>query len=210
MQTAESFISRPNALNTFSLIIVSSPISPDILSQLSAHATQTSVPLFYIHSVGFYAHFSIHLPHTFPIVDTHPDPVSTTDLRLVKPWAELSAFAAEKTNGLDTMDHHDHGHVPYVLLLLHHLEEWKRSHDGKVPSVYKEKNEFRDLVRAAMRTKNAEGGEENYEEAIAAVLKSLNEPTPSSGVKEVFSAEECGDRFDKDVWNYPPHFMSNC
>jgi amyloid beta precursor protein binding protein 1 len=96
------------------------------------------------------------------------------------------------------MDHHDHGHVPYVLLLLHHLEEWKKSHDGKVPSVYKEKNEFRDLVRAGMQTNNAEGGEENYEEAIAAVLKSLNEPTPSSAVKEVFNAEEAKN-LTKDV-----------
>jgi amyloid beta precursor protein binding protein 1 len=191
-------------LNPFSLIIVSSPISPDILSQISEHATKTSVPLFYIHSVGFYAHFSIHLPHTFPIVDTHPDPTSTTDLRLVKPWPELAAFAAEKTKGLDTMDHHDHGHVPYVLLLLHHLEEWKKSHDGNVPSVYKEKNEFRELVRAGMQTNNAEGGEENYEEAIAAVLKSLNEPTPSSAVKEVFSAEECTGQVNKDVCN---HFL---
>jgi amyloid beta precursor protein binding protein 1 len=190
MQSVESFISRPEALKPFSLILVSSPISPDILSKISDHATQTSVPLFYIHSIGFYAHFSIHLPHTFPIVDTHPDPVSTTDLRLVKPWPELIAFAAEKTKGLDTMDHHDHGHVPYVLILLHHLEEWKKNHDGKVPSVYKEKHEFRDLVRAGMHTNNAEGGEENYEEATAAVLKSLNEPTPSSAVKEVFNAEE--------------------
>lgn len=89
------------------------------------------------------------------------------------------------------MDAEDHGHVPYVLLLLSYLEDWKKNHDGKVPSAYKEKNEFRDLVRKGMRTNTAEGSEENYEEAIAAVLKSLNEPTPSSGVKEVLNAEEC-------------------
>lgn len=162
-----------------------------MLARIAAHATKTAVPLFHLHSVGFYAHFSLHLPHTWPIVDTHPDPVSTTDLRLVKPWPELLDFAAVKTEGLAAMNAHDHGHVPYVLLLLHHLEDWKRSHEGKVPTVYREKNEFRELVTKGMRTGNAEGGEENYEEAIAAVLKSLNEPMPSSAVKEVFNADEC-------------------
>jgi amyloid beta precursor protein binding protein 1 len=141
--------------------------------------------------VGFYAHFSIYLPPTFPIVDTHPDPLSTTDLRLVKPWPALSEFAASKSAGLDDMNAHDHGHVPYTILLLYFLEEWKKSHDGKVPSAYREKTEFRDFLRAGMRTNNAEGGEENFEEAIAAVLKSLNEPTASSATKEVFVAEEC-------------------
>lgn len=141
--------------------------------------------------MGFYAHFSIYLPPTFPIVDTHPDPTSTTDLRLVKPWQALSEFAASKSVGLDQLSNHNHGHVPYTVLLLHYLEEWKKTHDGNLPSVYREKTEFRDFVRAGMRTGNAEGGEENFEEAISAVLKSLNEPTAGSGTREVFAAEEC-------------------
>ena len=162
-----------------------------MLRLITAHAEQHHKPVFYIHSIGFYAHFSIYLPPTFPIVDTHPDPTSTTDLRLVKPWPELVAFAEEKSKGLEQMNDHDHGHVPYTVLLLHYLEEWKKTHDGKAPSAYREKTEFRDFLRAGMRTSNPEGGEENYEEAIAAVLKSLNEPTPSSGTREVFAAEEC-------------------
>ena len=124
-------------------------------------------------------------------MDTHPDPVSTTDLRLVKPWPALLEFATEKTKDLESMNENDHGHVPYMLLLLHYLEEWKKSHNGKVPSIYREKNQFREMVRHGMRSNNAEGGEENYEEAIAAVLKSLNEPTPSSAVRDVFNAVEC-------------------
>lgn len=109
----------------------------------------------------------------------------------MKPWQALSDFAASKSAGLEEMSDHDHGHVPYTVLLLHYLEEWKKTHDGKVPSAYREKTEFRDFVRAGMRTKSAEGSEENYEEAISAVLKSLNEPTASSGTREVFAAEEC-------------------
>jgi amyloid beta precursor protein binding protein 1 len=190
-EPVETFISRADSLTPYSHILVVSPIDPDILTIISEHAKSTHKPIFYIHCVGFYAHFSIYLPPTFPIVDTHPDPTSTTDLRLVKPWTALGDFAAEKSSGLDEMSGHDHGHVPYLVLLLHYLEEWKKSHDGKVPSAYREKTEFRNLVSQGMRTKNAEGGEENYEEAISAVLKSLNEPTASSGVREVFAADEC-------------------
>lgn len=88
------------------------------------------------------------------------------------------------------MDDEQHGHVPYVLILLHYLEQWKKEHAGGVPENYKDKTAFRDVVRQGMRTSNAEGGEENWEEAVAAVLKSLNAPTPSSAVREVLTAPE--------------------
>ena len=89
------------------------------------------------------------------------------------------------------MSDHDHGHIPYVILLLYYLERWKDMHSGVVPSTYREKSEFRELVKSGMRTQNAEGGEENYEEAVAAVLKSLNEPTANSAAREVFTSPEC-------------------
>jgi amyloid beta precursor protein binding protein 1 len=163
------------------------------LSRIAKHCRETRTPLFYVRSVGFYGSFSIQLPHAFPIVDTHPDPDSTTDLRLLKPWPALVDYASRKSKDLENMSDHEHGHVPYVVLLLHYLNVRKESHDGQVPSSYKEKNEFRDLVRGGMRTKNAEGAEENFEEAIGAVLKNLNDPTPNSNVKEVLRARECED-----------------
>jgi len=85
----------------------------------------------------------------------------------------------------------DHGHIPYIAILLYHLEEWKKGHDGKVPQNYKEKTEFRTIVSQAARKNNPEGGEENYDEAVAVVLKSLNPPEPSSTVKEIFKTPEC-------------------
>lgn len=84
----------------------------------------------------------------------------------------------------------DHGHVPFVALLLHHLEEWKKEHNGEVPQNYKDKTAFRTSVSKAARTNNPEGGEENFDEAVAAVLKLLNPPEPSSTVKDIFKAPE--------------------
>lgn len=187
----ESFIARADALKPFTLILVASHVDPEILSKLSQHATATQIALFYLHSVGFYSHFSIQLPTAFPIVDTHPDPESTTDIRILAPWKELVALAEEHTHGLDEMDDEQHGHVPYLILLLHYIEVWKSSHDGKPPQNYKEKKEFAQLVASAARKSNPEGGEENYDEAVAAVMKNMSVPSPSSEVKAVFSADEC-------------------
>ena len=91
------------------------------------------------------------------------------------------------------MSNHDHGHIPWLLLLLHYLEEWKDSHAGNPPQNYGEKKEFKALVEAGTRKDSPEGGEENYEEAAAAVLKSLNPPSISSGLREVFEAKDCTD-----------------
>lgn len=191
IQPVETWLTQPNVLNPYTLVIVSAPIRSELLAKLSAHADAAIIPLFYIHSIGFYSHFAIHLPPAFPIIDTHPDPESITDLRLLRPWPELLQYAADKTTNLEAMDGEDHGHVPYVALLLHYLEKWKEEHDGQVPQNYKDKTTFRDIVSKAARTNNPEGGEENFDEAVAAVLKSLNPPEASSAVKEIFKAPEC-------------------
>ena len=152
------------------------PITP-IAQRVSDLTWKLSIPVFYIYSIGFYSSFSIQLPKLFPIVDTHPDPASTQDLRLLKPWPALMEHMRCQTDGLDSMSDHDHGHVPYVLLLLYYLGRWKEEHDGKIPESYKEKTTFRDTVRAGARTNNAESDEENFDQAVGAVLKSLNPPS---------------------------------
>ena len=164
---------------------------PSILEKLSSFTQRTNKPLVYVESVGFLSRISVALPPSFPVVETHPDPASTSDLRLLNPWPELSALAREMTAALDTLTDHDHGHVPYLVLLLHYLDQWRQAHDGKPPQNYKEKTEFRELVRAGARTNNTEGGEENYDEAVAAVLKSLNPPSLPSSVRDVFESDEC-------------------
>jgi amyloid beta precursor protein binding protein 1 len=192
-----TFLSRPDALKPFTLILIASPTSPVHLTKISEHAAARSIPLFYFHSVGFYAHFSIQVSHASPIVDTHPDPASTSDLRLLKPWPELVEYATKKTKDLQNLDHHEHGHVPYLLLLLYYLGEWEKRHEGKLPSTYREKNEFKKLIDEGMRRDNPEGGEENYEQAIGAVLKNLNDPVPNSSVREVLNAPETKDLSSK-------------
>jgi amyloid beta precursor protein binding protein 1 len=83
------------------------------------------------------------------------------------------------------MSGHDKAHIPYICLLLHYLEQWRKDHNDKVPDTYKEKQEFRDdYVRKGSRD------EENFDEACAAVLKLLTSPTASSSVRDILNAPE--------------------
>lgn len=188
------------SLTPYNLVIICAPIPLEILQRISSYATDRSIPLIYVQSAGFYGSFSIQLPHEFPIVDTHPDPESTQDLRLLAPWPELES-AVDSLGDLSALSDHDHGHVPYILLLLYYLREWKATHDGAYPSTFKEKTEFRELVRSGARTNNPEGGEENYDEACGAVLKSIGPPPVGSGCKNMMSMPSCTD-LHKDSANF--------
>ncbi|KAL1960404.1 hypothetical protein VTO42DRAFT_7703 [Malbranchea cinnamomea] len=183
-------LQNPHFLTQFRLVLVTGPIRECTLRTISQEARRLSIPLIYMHSVGFYAAVSIQMPSVFPIVETHPSPESTQDLRLTNPWPELAA-TVKKIENLDTLDDHQHGHVPYLLLLLYYLKKWKQTHGGNLPKTYQEKSEFRDLVRSGARTNNPEGGEENFDEAVAAVLKSINPWSLSSGLRDIFNMEQC-------------------
>ena len=179
-------------LQKFTLILIVSPTNLSaVLNKVCRYAWEASIPVFYIHSNGFYSQFSVQLPQEFPIVDTHPDPVSTQDLRLLNPWPQLLQFMKAKTKDISSLNDHEHGHIPYLILLLYYLEEWKAEKNGKYPENYKEKSEFRSIVKSGERSDNSDGGEENFGEAVAAVLKSLNPPLISSGLRAVFEAEKC-------------------
>ncbi|KAI9801791.1 MAG: hypothetical protein M1825_003164 [Sarcosagium campestre] len=193
----EKLIDDAEFLELYNLVIVTSPISLLTLNRIITQAEQHKIPVFYVQSVGFYSQISLSLPSSFPIVETHPEPTATIDLRLLNPWPELSALVEAKTAQLDQLSDHEHGHVPHVLLLLHYLDQWKQEHSGQPPRNYREKSLFRELVKSGARTNNAEGTEENFDEAVAAVLKSLNAASLTSSVRDVLDAEECKS-VDKD------------
>lgn len=179
----ETWAVKANMFSPYNLVLIAAPVDPTILFIITSHLQTLDIPAFYIHSLGYYSQFSLYLPPAFPIVDTHPDPTATTDLRLLKPWPELIEFAQKKTANMDTMKQDEFAHIPYICLLLHYLGQWQAQH-GKLPDSYKEKTAFRDMLRSISST------EENFDEACAAVLKTLNPPTAPSSVREILTAPE--------------------
>ena len=175
---------------SFTIVLFTFPLTPERLGLLEAYGMMHSVPLVAVHSVGLYSYFRVVLPKPLPIIDTHPPEEAVIDLRLLSPWPELSHFARDLTKNIDALSDHEHGHLPFVVILLYYLEEWKVSHAGKLPTTYSDKVSFRKMVAAAARTNNAEGVEENFEEACAAVLRAFATPQLPSNVREAFGFEE--------------------
>ncbi|KAI4180349.1 MAG: hypothetical protein LQ348_005213 [Seirophora lacunosa] len=206
----QQFLLNPKVLEKYSLILFIAPSDhcPNKINTVSNYCAERGIPLFYIHSLGLYSHFSVQLPDSFPIIDTHPDPASTQDLRLLQPWPELKDFMQSKTQNLDSLSDHEHGHVPYLLLLLRFLEDWKQSHNGDPPANYKDKKEFKSFIASRARTNNPEGGEENFDEAAAAVLKSLNKPSLPSGLREIFNDASSNLLANGKVSNSLPRILS--
>ena len=58
-----------------------------------------------------------------PVVESHPD--TAPSLRIDKPFPALInyAMAIDFVN----MDTTDHGHIPYIVILVRVLEEWKKT-----------------------------------------------------------------------------------
>lgn len=170
----------------YTAILYTLPLAPEAIEQVQSYSREHCVPLIAIHCVGYYAYFRVGLPGPFPVVDTHPEQTATEDLRLLTPWPELSEFAASMTSDIDNLDAHKHGHIPLVVILLHYIELWKKQHDGNPPTKYADKIAFRKAIIDAMRKDNAEGGEENFEEAAAAVMKHVVEPQLPPSLREIF------------------------
>ncbi|KAM0418585.1 hypothetical protein ACHAPT_012484 [Fusarium lateritium] len=170
----------------FTMILYALPLPQDQVQLIREYAQHHKTPTIAVHSVGYYSYFKTTLPGTFPIVDTHPDEAATTDLRLLAPWPELTEFSRDMTQDIDSLDNHEHGHLPLVVILLHYLEQWQQNHDGAYPTSYSDKTAFRKTVSEAMRTNNPEGGEENFEEAVAAVMKHVVVPSIPSSLQQVF------------------------
>lgn len=191
-QPLSHLLKDPSCLRPYNLIILCARLPPKQRRTICEYAQQHSISVIHIQSAGFYSSFSLQLPSVFPIVDTHPDPDSIQDLRLLSPWPEL-LDEVKALGDLDKLEDQDHGHVPYLLILLYYLEKWKQNNDGKAPDTFKEKTQFRDVVRAAARTTNAEGGEENFDEAAAAVLKTVTPFSMNGGCREMFEKDSCGN-----------------
>ena len=90
------------------------------------------------------------------------------------------------------MDVTDHGHIPYVYILIHVLDKWKAAHDGQPPKNMAEKKEFKAMIMA-MRKKS---DEENFEEAESQAFKCWTETVVPSDIRSLFSLSQD---------NSPPH-----
>ncbi|GAB1521268.1 hypothetical protein RhiTH_004360 [Rhizoctonia solani] len=139
-------------------------------------------PLVVVRTAGFLADFTIQL-HEHAVVDSHSE--TAPSLRIDKPFPEL----LEHSLSLDfpAMDPTDHGHVPYVYILVRAMHDWKAAHDGNPPTSYSEKQAFKAQV-TAMKVKV---DEENFDEAVAQAYRAWTLTGVPRDIQALFADEKC-------------------
>lgn len=121
-------------------ILIAHNLDPRLLERLSGLLWQDELapPLVLVRSAGFLAEFYIQFrehrsmfidsstlifTNCDAVIDSHSE--TTPSLRIDKPFPALLEYALSLD--LDNMDQTDHGHIPYVVILVRVLEEWKKS-----------------------------------------------------------------------------------
>ncbi|XP_047385790.1 NEDD8-activating enzyme E1 regulatory subunit isoform X2 [Sciurus carolinensis] len=125
-----------------------------------------------------------------PVIESHPDN-ALEDLRLDKPFPELREHF--QSYDLDHMEKKDHSHTPWIVIVAKYLAQWYSETNGRIPKTYKEKEDFRDLIRQGI-LKNENGtpeDEENFEEAIKNVNTALNTTQIPSSIEDIFNDDRC-------------------
>lgn len=138
--------SDPTWLASFTVVIahnLDGPVLAKLSSALWEHPFHP--PLVVVRSAGFLAEFFIQfrehtsactlMPHTSyillsKVIESHSETLPS--LRIDKPFLALRDHAL--SIDFDAMDPTDHGHIPYVVILVCALEDWKKSVSSWTPS----------------------------------------------------------------------------
>ncbi|KAF8965437.1 hypothetical protein BDZ97DRAFT_1918283 [Flammula alnicola] len=160
-------------------IVIAHNLEAGVLDQLATllWEDESSPPLVVVRSAGFLAEFYIQY-HEHAVIESHPE--TAQSLQIDKPFPALLDYAVSLD--FENMDVTDHGHVPYVIILVRLLEEWKKTHNGLSPSTYAEKQEFKKTI-LTMRKKS---DEENFEEAEAQAYRAWTSSSVPSEIRELF------------------------
>ncbi|KAI9347199.1 amyloid beta precursor protein binding protein 1 [Zopfochytrium polystomum] len=171
--------SNPSFFHQFTMIITTA-LDEATLLRLAELCWDSNIPLVVVKSIGFFGYIRVVVPeHT--IVESHPD--QTLDLRLDCPFPELAKFAS--TFNFEKMDGVGFAHIPYIVILLQCLDEWKAAHGGALPQTSAERNEFKALIKSKRRGSGTD--EENFDEATTAAFRATQKTVVPKDVLAILS-----------------------
>eukprot|EP00171_Calliarthron_tuberculosum_P015737 IDg15737t1 len=155
--TAATFISR------YSLVIISQQGGGHPSLRILAEAASTAqVPLLIVRTYGTLGLLRVQYPGGAASVQCDRSDVAA-DLCLHAPFIELSRAASEARATLKDAD--SAAHVPFVLILLNALADYRAAHTDALPVFRSERDELRDLV-LALRPEACPEDAQNFAEAV--------------------------------------------
>lgn len=178
----------PDFFAQFTLVVATELPEADLL-KLSELLWRSSIPLLVARSYGLLGYIRIALP-SHEVVESHPDNYHE-DLRLDCPFPQLVRYM--ESIDLEGVDNTMHLNIPYLVILFKYLQRWRQSNGGQIPGNYREKKEFKSLLRTGVR-RNDEGvplDEENFDEAEQNVNSVILPTQISSPVKSILDDPAC-------------------
>lgn len=171
-------------------VVIAANLPEAPLRKLAAFLYERSIPLVVVRSYGFIGYLRLVTPeHT--IVESKPDNPSD-DLRIYNPFPELQKFAdAIQLEGLDSAKH---SHIPYAVVLIQLLNQWRKEHDGKAPETRADKDAFKKKIET---TTYSWDKEENFREAHKAALKAIAPPRIPDEVQQILRDEKASNISEK-------------
>lgn len=136
--------SNRDFFTSFNLVVTCGVPEKSLLT-LSKVLWKENIPLLVVKTSGFLGYIRLQVREHF-VVETHPDN-RIADLRLDAMWPELEAWLEAQAQGMQSMTRQQHSHTPYPVILHMHLKQWKVDHNGNIPTNYKEKREFKELLK---------------------------------------------------------------
>lgn len=85
----------------------------------------------------------------------------------------------QKQFNLDELSMDLHSHVPYVVILLQAAQKWKDQHDGTMPQSFKEKDQFKEMLKSMAKDY---GQEVNFHEAVKKAFLLYQDSTPPENI----------------------------
>ncbi|KAJ3125154.1 NEDD8-activating enzyme E1 regulatory subunit [Physocladia obscura] len=154
-------------------LVIASQLSQADVNALSNICFSKNIPLMIVRAYGFIGYLRVQT-NEHCIVESHPE--SNLDLRLDSPFKELIEYS--DSFNLPALESMDFAHVPYAVILLKSLQEWKSKlcskHNNALPQTGSDRNAFKDLVRSLKRPGVED---ENFEEALVAVFRACSPTT---------------------------------
>lgn len=178
LQDVERFVFFKN----FTLVVVADVEDEGSLAELSRLLWNWEIPLVVASTIGLMGYVRVQI-RQHCVRQTHPDDW-LLDLRLDNPPSALRHWV--DSLDLSTLGNEEHSHVPWLLLLLKFLDQWRAKTGATFPKTYAEKKEVKALLAAAVRSRDDGTGEENFAEANSAINTALTAATIPDAVHEIF------------------------
>lgn len=181
LSSLEVILEKDSAYLTSFTLIIAHNLKLPLLTKLSTFLwSQKHGPaLMTVNSAGFLAEFFIQF-HEHTVIDSHTE--TAPSLRIDKPFEGLYDYATSLD--FESLDDMEHGHIPYVAILVRAMDNWKKKHGGP-PKTYAERKQFKESIEAMRRKID----EENFDEAFAQAYRTWTETAVPSDISALFNDE---------------------